>query len=232
MNLAFWAKTIADVKPGQLLRMIANELRRRLYANDIFFGLEFDLTDTITVPDEGVQLDVREIRETDVSLLLPVQGQRMKDGELRMRLERLMLLRDSIPTCYVCISPDKRPCGMCWLIFSQSNHLLTRHFRGGIPVLSEDEVLLENIYIREGWRGRHVMAFLTRTLFRIAAQQGATRAYAFVKADNRSSLQGSQRIGWKLRVIKQVTWRLFVRRITYSHDLSRYATLKDDRNLS
>ena len=219
---------MVEIRPSRLIGLAATELRRRLYANDVFYGLDFDLTGIIAVPDVGVPLVVREIQESDIPLLLPMRRQNMNSGELRIRLERLMLLQAGIPACYVCVAPGEQPCGMCWLISSRSNRLLQRHFHGGIQELGAGEVLLENIYTRPDRRGGHIMGYLTLKLFEIASQQGATRAIAFIKAENQASLQGAQWIGWKLRFIKKVTWRLFFRRIAYSYDLSEHTVSVDD----
>jgi hypothetical protein len=223
MSALFWVRIMSDVRLCHLLGLAAAEVRRRLYADEFFYGLEFDLTGPIPVYEAGTALAARKIQESDVAQLLPLRDPRMDVGELKTRLERLLLLRAGIPTCYVCVPPDGQPCGMCWLVTSHFNPELQRHFRGGIQPLRGKEVLLENIYTRADCRGGHIMAWLTLKLFDIAARQGAVRAIAFIKAQNKASLKGIQRIGWKLCVIKKVTWRFFTRRITYSYDLSQYA---------
>jgi hypothetical protein len=191
------------------------EIKRRVYSNETVSLYQYDLTQSFVLPVIPIPLTVRQLRESDLNTLLSLHESDGNLTDLRNRLERLLLFRVDIPTCYVGVTSGDIPCVMCWLINYTSNDKLQDHFKGGIMPLKSDEVLCENIYTHKAYLGMRLMQYLTLHLFEKAAQNGARKAFAYIKNGNTSSLRASKAIGWKSCGSKINSWRLFRRSIRF-----------------
>ncbi len=194
------------------------ELLRRINADEFFYGLQYDLTKDIHVPEPNIPVTIRELRKDDVPKLLDLKEKGIASLEFYDRFKRTLFVKADIPRCYVGITEDGHPCVMCWLIEYSDNDKIQSYFNGNILNLKPDEILLEEIYTHKAYRGLNLMEYITFMLFEKAAENGARRAIAYVKGGNRASIRGSIRIGWQPFMIKKVNWRFFKRQITYSYD--------------
>lgn len=197
----------------------AKELLRRMYNKEFFYGLQFDLTKDFIVPDPKIPITIKKLNKTDVPKILDLKEKGINYLELYERIKRLLFVKSDIPRCYVGITDQGVPCVMCWMIQYPDNDKIQSYFSGNILNLQPNEVLLEEIYTHPAFRGLNLMQYITFKLFEKASENGAQRAIAFLKSDNSASLKGSKRIGWQPYMIKKVSWRVFKRQITYSHEL-------------
>ena len=193
--------------------LVWTELKRRCYSDELSVGFQLDLTRTSEGTAPEGSLAIRELSSSDVPLLLDFRRRGLDAVELRAILMRHLLVEARLPTCYVGIDVEKRPCCMCWLARAEDNDRYRTYFGEGYQPLRPGEVLCEEIYTHPDHRGRRLMKHLTRAVLEIAAtQDGARRALAFIRADNRQSLAGASVTGWEPFVYRQVSWRLFRRR--------------------
>lgn len=211
--LPAFAPMVRMILPG-LPGFLCNEISRRIYSNESFYGQKFDLTRKFEVPSSSIFLKLRELRESDAEKLF-LHGIARNGWELKKRLECLRFIRSGIPAAYVGAEHGRYPCVICWLCSSKENSALQRYFRGGVPLLEKDEVLLEHIYTHSAYRGKKLMAWITLSLFEKARTQGAGRAVSFVHASNALSLKASKKMGWQVYLRKNVTWRLWRRRVAF-----------------
>jgi hypothetical protein len=206
-------RTVGLVKTSVL---ILKETRRRILSFETVSIFQFDLTKNFEVPTSSISHSIRKLQDKDINIMLPLDEQGTNTNELKIRLERMLLIESQIPACYVVTTSNNEPCAMCWLIDHTSNEMLKRHYRGGIIELKENEVLCEGIYIRSAYRNKKLMQYLTFRLFEKAFKNGSHKAFAFIADKNKVSLKGSKVIGWEKVGIKRVRWILFNRLITYT----------------
>ena len=215
-NKSYFFKLFFSIVPLKAAAVVSREIGRRLYSNETFIIHQFDLTRPFTIPEPSILINVRQLCESDIPRLLSLNDPDIDLTDIRNRMERLLLIQAAIPTCYVGVTDGGQPCVMCWIINHTANDKLQNHFRGGLMCLKQGEVLCENIFTHREYRNRQLMQYLTFRLFEKAALDGAQKAFAYIKADNRASLTASKQIGWRPCGLKKVRWRLFRRHITFS----------------
>ena len=215
MNFKFLKYVLNTAGFTKTIILIIKEVLRRTLSFETVSILQFDLTKNYEIPSASIPLLIKELNNEDIETLLPLNEQGISLNELRIRIERILLIKAQIPTCYVCTTLNDEPCAMCWLIEHTSNAMLKSHYKGGLFELKDKEVLCEGIYVHNAFRNKKLMQYLTLRLFEKAAKNEAQKAFAFVADTNNVSLKGSKVIGWEKVGIKEVKWILFNRSITY-----------------
>jgi hypothetical protein len=198
-----------------MILLVIKEIKRRIFANEIFLCCEFDLTKNIQLTPGTAVLHLRTLKEQDIDKLFFTTKPGKDTAELKKRIECLFFINSRFHGCFVGADDNDSPIVICWLIEPSSNNELQSYFKKSIPLLSPDEVLFEFIFTHPDHRGNEMMRWLTTALFKKAKETGYKRAVAFVKADNTSSVEGSKNIGWKTYALKTVRWRLFTKKIEY-----------------
>lgn len=195
--------------------LVLSEIRRRMDSDEVHFGLYFDLEQEILIEEAPFPLDIRPIIPEDIPRLFYAVTTDLTSAEIRERLERLFFLKAGVPACFVASGPDKFPYALCWLIGSEDNKGLEHYFKGNLPLLKPDEVLLEFVFVHPDYRGKRLMEWISKKLFVQARSKGARCAVAYVRGGNKVSLVTARLFGWKPFLKKNVTWKFFKRRITY-----------------
>jgi hypothetical protein len=208
-----FAILLLSTQPWLTWKMLFKEIRRRLYSDELWFGLQFDLNGSSEAADEEAPLTIRELASGDVPALFDLRQTHSNESELREIVVRLLCIRARLRGCYVGTTKQNRPCCLCWLIPAACNDWLLR--RGMLP-LQRSEVLLENIWTHRDYRGNRFMMYLTLGLFEKAKQQGARRAIAYIREGNEPSLAGAKAIGWDVFVLRRVRHRMFRRHTTFA----------------
>jgi len=113
--------------------------------------------------------------------------------------------------CYIARASDTNEmCNIRWMITSQD--IREAGFENRLPKLKEDEVLLENVYTLERFRGRGTQAASYRHMTEIARKQGFRRVIAYVAEDNIPVLRLSMRRGYQ--VFEKVSERRILFHVT------------------
>lgn len=198
-----------------MLMLVLLEIRRRMNSDEIHFGFYFDLNKEITLSPPPFPLEIRPLFQEDISQLFFSSTNHLASNEIKERIQRLLFLNASIPTCLVAAKSNQFPCALCWLISAEENERIEHYFKSGLPQLKSNEMLLEFIFVHPEYRGKKFMEWITKKLFLQAKSKGANRAIAFVADRNKISLNATHLIGWKPFLKKKVTWKFFKRRITY-----------------
>jgi hypothetical protein len=197
MDTNYFLKLFLSINLTKAAAVVLREISRRMYSNETFSIYQFDLAQPFAILVPSIPITVRQLCESDIPRLLSLNEPDSDFMDLRNRLERLLLIRASIPTCYVGVTNGNHPCVMCWLINHTSNDKLQSHFRGGLMNLKQGEVLCENIFTHRSYRNNQLMQYLTLKLFEKAARDGAQKAFAYISTANIASLKVSKQIGWK-----------------------------------
>jgi hypothetical protein len=197
-------------------RTIFDEFRLRLWSTAKWYGFERDLSIPLVSRAPRIPFHVRELREDDVPVLLNLTDAKDEKG-FKDRLIRLSMVRANIPTCYVAVTSDGIPCNMQWMFGSDVNDRLQRFSRGGLPVVNENEVLIENAFTPEPFRRQGLDLEVLRYMFNLARKNGKQRAILFVRDQNQPSQKLVSKIGFTPFCLKTCSWRLFLRRFKFTH---------------
>jgi hypothetical protein len=203
------AKLLSRMEARTAWTLIRQELHRRWASTESWRGFQFDLTRKLPELDGGTSFTFRKLIPADVALLFDPKETGIAAGELRGSLARSLLVNTCFDAAYVAATSENHPACVCWM-FNVDDNSRCRTFLGKCaPLIQPDEVLCEGIYTPRALRGRRLMKYLTVKLFQQAVGEGARRAFAFIREDNRSSLAGASAIGWVPFTTVQVHWRWF-----------------------
>ena len=75
--------------------------------------------------------------------------------------------------------------------------MVSRDFRSRLPRLKADEILVENAFTFEKYRGNRIMPSVMVELSEVARKNGFKRMIVYVPQDNIASLKGCERSGFK-----------------------------------
>jgi hypothetical protein len=156
------------------------------------------------------------MHERDICVLLDLERPGLTSSERRELIERILLHKEGVRTCYVAV--DKRngaPCYMQWLIGSDENLSLKRIFRGGFPWLKPNEVLAEDAFTAESYRGLGIMSCAMAKIAEREATTNVRYVIGFVHNQNVASLKSCQRAGFVPYMIRKEKNFFFRRSITF-----------------
>ncbi len=193
------------------LRIIPFELRRRLYSTSVFYGFKRNLSNPLIIKPPGIKLSLRKFHPDDARTLLQPKFF-MPPEVIREYVIRQRMLKADIQTCYVSITQKGLPCHMQWMVRAGENEKLQALTRGGLPVIADDEVLLENVFTLESYRRMGIGLWTVKKLFQMASQSGARKAIVFINKNNSLSIKMALRMGFTPYLLKTDKYRLFSRK--------------------
>ena len=197
------------------------EIGRRFYSNHVAFGLSHDLSQHAAMPEARISISVRPLQPDDIPQLFD-ESEADNGESLRHQIRRLRHIQANIPTCYVAVDVDRVPCYTQWLMGSADNERIQQFFGGEYPHLKKDEMLLENAYTPEAYRGLRIMPCAMWQITAKAADHDARRVITFVGEENIASLKGCARAGFSPYLVRHDKWRFFRRTITFeSYSIDR-----------
>lgn len=178
-------------------------------------GLRRDLTQPFSAPPAKIPLTVRPLRESDVPSLLDVHLPGLNGQGIYDRMNRVEFVAAGIPTGYVAVTSDGRPCYMQFLIGPEENAGIQAHFQGLFPLLGPDEALLEHAFTLESFQGMGIMPSAMARIAEMAQGFGARWVVTFVAQGNIAALKGCQRAGFSPHLMRHERWFLFRRHVTF-----------------
>lgn len=215
MKLATLARDLLTMAKPRNVGTLARQLRRRLHSDELQFGLRRDLSEPFEAPSAKVALTIRQLRESDLSILLGMDTERISDRGAYVRMQRRHFFREGIGQCWVAATEDDEPCYMQWLLPGSENAHIERYFHGGFPRLAADEAMLEYAFTPEAHQGKGIMPAAMARIAEKAADFGAQRVITFVDRENVPALKGCQRSGFRPYLVRHDRWRLLRRRVTF-----------------
>lgn len=193
--------------------ILLKEFRKRIYSKSVSFGLQRDLNNEFLAPSAKIEIKVRPLRKEDVPVLLDTTT----DPSINPRIiaNQLSMVDANIPTCYVAVTADDKPCYMQWLIGYDENHKIQEHFNGVFPALKKQEALLEGAYSSPDYRGLRIMPMAMSLIAEKATEIKARWVNTFVDVTNIPSLKGCQRSGFSPYLLRKDHWFLFHQTTTF-----------------
>ncbi len=194
--------------------LIIDQLWHRIFSTSRFIGYQRDPHTPPEIPDVDLKLNMRPIQKSDYVKLLHFTRQTSRH-EIKHRLVGKAWLMSGIKTCYVTETEEKIPCHLQWMIGPEENNTLSRFTGGGLPPISDNEVLLENAFTTEAYRRRGIEMWTVKQLLEKAAAAGAGRAILFVRDTNTVTRKIVRRLGFVPYLEKTDRRFLFIRKITF-----------------
>lgn len=184
------------VRSGKFAKL-ASELLKRIFSNSESYLLRRDLTVPFQAAAAKQPIEVRPIKDSDIPAILSA------------RPGRLLILRASIPTCYLATTVGGEICYMQWLIEQADLERFRPFFDGELRNLRKDEVLLEFAYTFEQFRGQKIMPVAMAAIAEKGLLSGARYAVTYVQKDNIAALKGCAAAGFSPYMIRNERWRIF-----------------------
>ena len=209
-------RKIAFVIEHGAFREIVNTIKRKLYSDTLSYCLRRDLTIPFDMPEAKIPITVRPLIENDIPILLDVDDPSLAGDQIGERMARRLHLNADIPTCYVAVTADDKPCYMQWLMGSSHNDQIESFFNGIFPRLAPDEALLENAFTSESYRGQRIMPCAMAQIAEKAVDLGARGVITFVMHDNIPSLKGCKRAGFLPHMMRRERRRFFRQQVTFT----------------
>ncbi|APG28636.1 hypothetical protein A7E78_12745 [Syntrophotalea acetylenivorans] len=195
--------------------LLGREFKRRLYSNERSLCLRRDLDIPFETPAAKLAIEIRPLHETDVGELLDVHDEGIPGKAVKDRVQRKLFLPEKVPVCYVAVTEDGSPAFMQWLMAATENEKIQEYFCGGVPVLNEDEGLLEFGFTLEKYRGLRIMPHAISEIAKKGRDFGAKYIITFVPEKNIPSLKGCKRAGFSPYMVRVARWRWFRRRCQF-----------------
>lgn len=178
-------------------KVFYHQLRRQLYSRDILFGLEKDLdSDSLPVPCK-VEYTLRQASEEDMEEAVSKAKSESK-GSVHELVERKWFYESGFRNCYVARSADTGElCHIQWLVTKDDDDVINGGFGNRLPRLKAGEILLENTYTFEKYRGNSISPSVVVELCKLAGSRGFKRILAYIRQGNIAALRSFERVGFK-----------------------------------
>ena len=174
---------------------IGGRLRLGLSASFTRYGLCRDLTKPITNPSAKISIEVRPMRDADLTSLFSASATRDPAEKLQLAWRKAFVDKGAQRGFVAVDQRSGRPCYVQWLFGEADNEFLSEV--GGFPLLRKNEALLENAYTPAEFRGLGIMSAAMALIAERAMDIGADRVLTFVDCDNIASLKGCARSGFQ-----------------------------------
>lgn len=194
--------------------LIIDELWHRFFSTSRFIGFQRDPHLPLEIPDVDLKLNMRPIQKSDYQELLDFNHQ-TSPHDIKYRLVEKAWLMSGIKTCYVTETEEKIPCHLQWMIGPEENSRLLRFTGGGLPHMSDNDIILENAFTTEAYRRKGIEMWTVKQLLEKAAVCGAARVILFVRDTNTVTRKIVRRLGFVPYLEKTDRRILFFRKTTF-----------------
>lgn len=174
-----------------------DQLSRLIYSRDILIGLEKDLDARGVCVSSKLPYSWRQASEREMEELLTKAKAESKESVHEL-IKRKWFYECGFHDCYAARTADSGElCFVAWLISTKDGNLVNRSFKNRLPSLEEDELLLENCYTFENYRGNSIMPSVLVELWELARNKGFKRLITYVGQDNVASLRAFEKLGFR-----------------------------------
>ena len=173
---------------------------RRINSEEIAYGFKRDLNKKITKPRTLLMINTRVFQQGDEQYFL----ERKNDG-----------LINEFQTCYVATTKEGIPCFHLWLIDFSQNKILKKIWGNTFPMLSKDEMLIENVYTVPKYRGMGIFPAVLNEIAEKSKILGANYNISFGETSNINMSRSFAYAGFEPYILRRKKWFLFRKSITF-----------------
>ncbi|MBI4304237.1 MAG: GNAT family N-acetyltransferase [Chloroflexi bacterium] len=176
-------------------KIFLSRLKNQLYSRDSLYRLVKNL-DTKTVPAScGVVYSLRQACDEDFADILEKAKMESRESAYEL-IERKWFWESGFHSCYAAQTGSGEVCFMGWFLSSQDSNVVKDGFKSRLPELKKDELLLENFYTFEKYRGKNIMPSVLAQVSQEAKSKGFNRIIAYVRQDNTASIRALEKVGF------------------------------------
>jgi hypothetical protein len=176
---------------------LMQEIRKVVNSDEVCYGFRRDLAEPFEPPKPVISIQLRPFRNTDAAHLFDLSYACRQGGSAIMDcLHDLAFIEAGIPRCFVATTDEGSPCYIQWLISHTTNDRLESHFKGYMPPLARDEVVLEGAFIPFRYRGKKIMPFAMARVAEKGKDVAARFAMTYVQDSNLPSIKGVLQAGF------------------------------------
>ncbi len=95
------------IRQGHFM-VLLREFKKRIYSHSVSIGLQRDLNNEFLGPSAKINIEIRPLRKEDIAELLEPST----DPSVNPRIIAIQkrMVNAHIPTCYVAVTTDNKPC--------------------------------------------------------------------------------------------------------------------------
>lgn len=195
------------------LKVFLRQLGRQMYNRDVLCGFEKDLNEKVMPVSSKLEYSLRPATEEDMEEVLAKSITESKESAHEL-IKRKWFYEEGFHDCYIArVAGTSELCHIQWLVSSEADDKAIQGFKNRLPWPKKDEVLIENIYTFEKYRGKGIMPSVTVKLCELARSKGFKRIITYVRQDNVASLRGMKKAGFKqFEEVPELKFLFFTRR--------------------
>jgi L-amino acid N-acyltransferase YncA len=183
------------------LKVFFHELGRHCYSRASFVGFELSLDAGIEQCQSKVEYSLRLASQEDIEEVLREAGREKTEptAELIQHCVLSKVFHEAgFRNCYVARTTDTNElCHVKWLVSPGADDIASGRLKGRLSGLKADEILIENSYTFQKYRGNGIAPSATAKLCAKARGNHFKRAITYIRQDNVASLNASKKIGFR-----------------------------------
>ena len=190
------------------LRIALQKLVHQIYSHNVFIGMTWHVDDPLH--SSSFQYVVAPASPPDVEEFFQEMSQESKKSRYEL-LVRKWYHECGFGDCYITRTSDtNEACYIGWIVTSK--HIKDMGWENRFPGIKDDEVLVENVYTLEKFRGKGVQRSASRQMYEICKRQGFRSVVGWVDQDNIPQLIAGLKLGFQ--VFERVLDRHILFRVT------------------
>lgn len=192
------------VRQGEL-KFLWSGISKRLYSENLSYGLKRDLNVEIPTPPSLLKLSFRLYREEDAPYF-------------ELDNNNHGIIDKQIKHCFVATKDDE-PVYRVWLMPASENAKIKEFWGDSFPPLKANETLVENSFTVPKYRGFGIMPYAMKLIAEKSADFGADTAIIYTAIDHLVSLRAGDYAGYHPFNLRKEKWFLFNRTTTFQDDI-------------
>ncbi len=191
---------ISLIKQGEL-KFLWSGISKRLYSENLSYGLKRDLNIEIPTPPSLLKLSFRYCRDDDAPYFeLDNNNHGLVDKQINYCV---VATKDDVPVYRV------------WLMGASQNDKIKEFWGDSFPPLKANETLVENSYTVPKFRGFGIMPYAMTKVAEKGKELGADTAIIYTSTDHFVSLRAGDYAGYHPFNLRKEKWFLFKRTTSF-----------------
>jgi hypothetical protein len=184
-------------------RGVSKLFTNRLLSFNNVFILQKSLLSAAAQNPHRMQFTMSKVDDGDWDEIL--RQAHCEDTDSRREIfARALFFRNGFKNCYALRSKTGFLAHIQWLVLPEENDVISAHYRRLFLPLGRSEIMIENAFTFQRFRGLGLFAYATRHLLNLGRQQGYKLASTYVRSEKIASLNELIRLGFSFkRVVRE-----------------------------
>jgi hypothetical protein len=171
------------------------ELMRQIFSTTTYVCIQTNLDTDIAPVQSKIAYSLRPASGKDMEEVFQKIETESKEGASEL-IGRKRFYESGLRNAFVARTADTNElCYVQWVLTSKEYGLASRRLKSIFPSLKDDEIMLENRYTFEKYRGNRIAASVDTQLCEMAKRNGYKRMVAYTPQDNMASLKAAETAG-------------------------------------